>query len=1071
MALTATLCFAFCGIFFGIISNLMAFPSNPVELFGFKKQVRRWADTLDFSLADYVRMNSGIDKLVQEYNKFESYARFTRVDREGIAKQVASDLQKLLHRKMQFLEKNVAAAERFAAAHKTNDSLKITDVEYVAAKKVSANDTRFTFSPQFKQKVAENFSSVHIPVEIYEGDSKILNGLKWSAHLDEIWMANRKEDPSLLWQYFGSQAGFMRTLPASKWRGEGVDLYDVRRRTWYTQGSSSPKDMLILIDTSGSVHGQALQLMKVAVKSLLDTLGENDFVNVAYFNKEVHFISCFDTFVQANHRNKQLLNVRIDSLAAGEMASYNKALEFAFKQFKKFRQTAVKGQGAQCNEVIMLLTDGGTEMPEDVFKKYNWPKMDTAQNHKSNDAKVRVFTYAVGPTATPLAAVKWMACSNRGYFSRIPAMGAIRTKVQEYVPVLGRPMALNSSNTIKWTNIKLAANSHHSSKKGNSGLGMMTTVTLPVYDRGSNSSNNQTILGVMGIDVTTKEMEAHVPIEKLGPNGYGFSINANGYIVFHPDLKAQKGWLKDPPNVDFLEIEVGNEEKEELRNDMIQAKAGEQLLETFVIAKDELYIRKKQRYYTHQPIPNTTFSIGIVTPKGYEKYITIRKSIPDGTEYLVSNDAGILIAPWDYCVNISKSLFEANGVDAVDILINATNDTPKKCDSPILRHLYWDAMATKGMEPVWKDNDKFEKEIDSFFAATSGGLLRVYPINATGEYDVYRDPHKSAYFHRILDDPELTLFIPPYSTSVPSDPNATAPAIMAVRAATLFREKFKGAAAGIKIRSETIKRMLLSDTVGYCNDQDKTVCYLIDNGGFMVATNQDDKEMKIGQFLGQVDPTLMTFLYNESVFDRVIHYDYQASCPKKDDLPSAGPRSIFIPSIPFFELLSINWWTSKVAWAYASFNVYNWLFGDLMYTGVYAADMDEEVADNVSCITRGAHYYFTDLGNNIYQSTIECDNCTRQYYAARLLNTNLMLVITEPECFECQHIPPIQAPKEDGGPDICKVRPRYRKRPGDCHSWDAAENTTDCGACSNVRGSFIIVFFVSLLALISLRET
>jgi hypothetical protein len=28
--------------------------------------------------------------------------------------------------------------------------------------------------------------------------------------------------------------------------------------------------------------------------------------------------------------------------------------------------------------------------------------------------QVRVFTYAVGPTATPLAAVKWMACSNRG---------------------------------------------------------------------------------------------------------------------------------------------------------------------------------------------------------------------------------------------------------------------------------------------------------------------------------------------------------------------------------------------------------------------------------------------------------------------------------------------------------------------------------------------------------------------------------------------------------------------------------------------------------------------------------
>lgn len=29
------------------------------------------------------------------------------------------------------------------------------------------------------------------------------------------------------------------------------------------------------------MYGQALKLIKVAVKSLLDTLGENDFVNIA----------------------------------------------------------------------------------------------------------------------------------------------------------------------------------------------------------------------------------------------------------------------------------------------------------------------------------------------------------------------------------------------------------------------------------------------------------------------------------------------------------------------------------------------------------------------------------------------------------------------------------------------------------------------------------------------------------------------------------------------------------------------------------------------------------------------
>ena len=94
------------------------------------------------------------------------------------------------------------------------------------------------------------------------------------------------------------------------------------------------------------MHGQSFDIMKLAAKTLVNTLGENDYVNVAQFSRNVTWVTpCLDTLVQANSRNKRLLFDGIDRLVAHQIASYGDALEFAYKEHEKFDEEREKQDG------------------------------------------------------------------------------------------------------------------------------------------------------------------------------------------------------------------------------------------------------------------------------------------------------------------------------------------------------------------------------------------------------------------------------------------------------------------------------------------------------------------------------------------------------------------------------------------------------------------------------------------------------------------------------------------------------------------------------------------------------
>lgn len=102
---------------------------------------------------------------------------------------------------------------------------------------------------------------------------------------------------------------FKFSLVASKWDPHPVDLFDGRLRTWYIEAANSPKDVIILIDSSGSMTGQRRDIAKSVVENILDSLSPNDFVNVLSFEKNVtQIVPCFkDTLVQVSNKLYHIL--------------------------------------------------------------------------------------------------------------------------------------------------------------------------------------------------------------------------------------------------------------------------------------------------------------------------------------------------------------------------------------------------------------------------------------------------------------------------------------------------------------------------------------------------------------------------------------------------------------------------------------------------------------------------------------------------------------------------------------------------------------------------------------------
>ncbi|XP_044136055.1 voltage-dependent calcium channel subunit alpha-2/delta-1 isoform X7 [Bufo gargarizans] len=1059
-----------------LFQSLLICPSSE-EYFPSAATIKQWVDKMQNDLVTLARTASGVDQLAEIYLKNKNLYTVEANNARQLVESAATNIEKLLRNRSKALEHLAEKAEEIQGSHQYRDVFAANDVVYYNAKEdqmESDNDSEaishrikpaFQEDPVFRRQTSYQHSAVHIPTDIYEGSAIVLNELNWTAALDEVFKENYNEDKTLLWQVFGSATGLARYYPASPWVDKSrtpnkIDLYDVRRRPWYIQGAASPKDMLILVDVSGSVSGLTLKLIRTSVSEMLETLSDDDFVNVAAFNSNAHDVSCFHHLVQANVRNKKVLKDAVYNITAKGTTDYKQGFKFAFDQL---RNTNVSR--ANCNKIIMLFTDGGEDKATETFKLYNKNKT------------VRVFTFSVGQHNYDKGPIQWMACENKGYYYEIPSIGAIRINTQEYLDVLGRPMVLarERAKQVQWTNVYLDALE----------LGLVITGTLPVFNVTGDRKEikNQLILGVMGVDVSLKDIKRLTPRFTLCPNGYYFALDPNGYVLLHPNLQP-----KDPVTLDFLDAELENEHKVEIRNKMIDGEIGERTFHTLVKSQDERYIDKANRTYTWGPVNGTDYSLALVLPSysfyyikaKLEETITQAKSKRGklkGPRQLnnTSKDSETLkpeyfedvgatyLAPREFCTDLQMSNNNTEFLLNFNQYIDTKTPSSPSCNKDLINRALLDAGFTYELvQAHWKG--PLPKGIIARFVATDGGITRVYPMSA-GEY-WYEDPetYEDSYYKRSLDNDNYVFTAPYFNrTGLATFENG----IMVSKAVeiTIDGKLLKPAVVGVKIdfqswmlnfTSATTKDPCKMDEVCNCKqDSSQLDCIILDDGGFLIMSNQNNYNTQVGRFFGEIDPSLMRKLVNISVYAFNKSYDYQSVCDKGEEpAKTAAPRSVFVPTIA--DLLNLGWWASAAAWS-----LLQQLFLSLTFPRYNeAAEIDDDdfsaILAKQSCITEQTQYFFEN-DNKSLSGYLECDNCTRIYHVEKIMNTNLLFIIVDNQhtCEICDQQPLIQAEQRSNGPDPCLLaqNPRYRKGPDVCFDQDDLEDDSDCGGVSGLNPS------------------
>eukprot|EP00112_Aurelia_sp_Birch-Aquarium-sp1_P013065 Seg2758.2 transcript_id=Seg2758.2/GoldUCD/mRNA.D3Y31 product="Voltage-dependent calcium channel subunit alpha-2/delta-3" protein_id=Seg2758.2/GoldUCD/D3Y31 len=1040
--------------------------------------VEHWASRIGNATANFAEEMMATSSIKKEYESYDLEVEM--INGTELANELSSKMEQFFawkNKALRILAEKAENAEREFVDNKE-------ELHYYAAK--HSQGLKLTYDPHFRVAINTSASVVHIPTEVYDKGPKVARDIKWTKKLNKVFIDNFQMFPDLSWQYFGSAEGIHRQYPGRDWPvTPGVpDLYDARRRPWYIQGASSPKDLVILIDRSGSLLGLRTQIAKLAASVIVDTLSTNDFFHVVLFNNESKMICCEDNglkLIQATRRNKEYIKHQLKQWVAKSTADWKKGLDMAFRLLNKAKEN---NEGTQCQQAILILSDGSASYEEEIFKTYN------------ADKKIRVFTFVVGPPQYRVDELKKMACKNNGYFLRIPSVGTVWETVTSYIRVLSRPVGVEKVKPTMFTSVFVDA----------TGSGIVSTGSTPVF-RNSNTTDSE-LLGVMATDVPVNDMNEFMNYPLIGHNGYVFALDNNGLVLIHPGIDEDKlGKLVPQPNMDVDQLEYAADNStlvDELRESMILHQKGTRTFEAYIKTKDDLRVSKHKMEYHYFKTKSSPFRIGVTSSEYGYSIVKPQIELQKGRAALESVQA---IKGWPYCSKVwNHKDLKGTLRKLLDEGISENLPIPRSCDKRMLSGLLIDAALTKNVSAIWKSREKERRQSDVFqvFVRTHFGVIRSSETNlplAEGGSLLANSTKKKAdpvYYGRALQQSGsiLTLTVP--IARGKRDQNSIDHVLSIYSAVRLNKPSITTAVTGLEMNYTSFAENYFIKQTEWCpsglygdvkcdqrltcdraqkNKVQGLYCYMLDENGFIVGSNEPED---VGKFFGEVDSKVMVKLItNDTISQKGVYKviripDYQASCKLVASEGSSAPRHM-----PFFMSITniVSWLATTLIALMSKLSLYS-LFG----SEVASASAGE--VKYINCV-KDTIMYLADLQQTdlSYKGNATCarDLCVRTFGVSRIKKTNLFLLVIESSCSKCKMdgkqdnaIPGIPgAAKEIVYNHAIYIKPtnttKIRQRPRFCYA-PKDENNSQCGGSMNVLPCSATIMLASLIMILKLLE-